>query len=227
MALPGVHRFTFSTSVRHRWGGVLSLIATRRKPCVGQLRMLVLADAATASYSAWCCWTADFAWAQSDQANQHIHLPPAFGGTALSFHDSGRSGLRSRLRDMVESVARARKINAEAVAMEIQNSIDYVDAYFKRRELNREWRAKEEPNYLESEKRRQAVFKRKVENNIRISCAQLTSADTLNWLLRELSPRCGLPNLPPDRHWFTHSLIARSPKGTWNRSGFTGRWQQS
>ena len=60
--------------------------------------------------------------------------------------------------DMVESVAIARKINAQAVALEIQNSIDYVDAYFKRRELNRQWRAKENPNYLESEKHRKRCW---------------------------------------------------------------------
>ena len=37
-------------------------------------------------------------------------------------------------------MAVARKINAEATALEIQDSIDAVDAYFKRRELNKAYR---------------------------------------------------------------------------------------
>ena len=84
---------------------------------------------------------------------------------------------------MIESVAIARKINAQAVAQEIQNSIDYVDAYFKRRELNRQWRAKENPNHLESEKHRQEVLERLVKELY----PRGDKTETLNWLLQELS----------------------------------------
>jgi hypothetical protein len=117
---------------------------------------------------------------------QQILLPPAGGGTPLSFQIQSEALYVSSCGSMLESAAIARKINAEAVAIEIQNSVAYVDAYFQRRELNREWRAKEDPNYLEREKRRQDVFKRRVEEQYQdIERGDVTK--TLNWLLRELA----------------------------------------
>lgn len=124
--------------------------------------------------------------AQPDPAHQHVLLPPAVGGTPLSFQVQAEASYVAAYGDMLESAAVARKVNAEAVAMEIQNSVAYVDAYFQQRELNREWRAKEDPNYLEREKRRQDVFKRRVEEQYQdIERGDVTK--TLNWLLRELA----------------------------------------
>ena len=88
-----------------------------------------------------------FARAQSDQAPQHVVLPPAFGGTPLSHQIHAEAAYVAAYGDMVKSVAMRRKINAQAVALEIQNLVAYVDAYFKRREINREARAKEDPSY--------------------------------------------------------------------------------
>ena len=65
--------------------------------------------------------------------------------------------------NMVESVAVARKINAEAVALEIQNSVDYVDAYFKRREMNRRSGPKRIQLPGTRKKRQLAVFERRIE----------------------------------------------------------------
>lgn len=139
---------------------------------------------------------------QSDQAtepNQHLLLPPVFGGTPLSYQIQAEASYVAAYGDMVESIATARKINAQAVALEIQNSVAYVDAYFKRRELNRQWRAKENPNYLESEKKRQVVLKRRVEEQYQ----DLLRGDvtkTLNWLLRELAgPMVASRYLPPEQ----------------------------
>ncbi len=88
--------------------------------------------------------------------------------------------------DMLESAAIARKINAQAVALEIQNSVAYVDAYFKRREINRQARAKEDPSYLEREKHHQEVLKRRVEEQYQdVQHGDVTKM--LNWLLRELA----------------------------------------
>ncbi len=110
----------------------------------------------------------------------------AFAATPLSDQIEAEAMYVAAQGYMVKRVAEARKINAEAVALEIQNSISYVDAYFKRRELNRQWRAKENPNYLESEKYRQDVLKRRVEQQYQdVMRGDLTN--TLNWLLRELS----------------------------------------
>ena len=72
--------------------------------------------------------------------------------------------------DMVESVAMARRINAQAVALEIQNSVAYVDAYFKRREINRDRRAKEDPNYMERENDTRKHSAGEWTNSIKMSC---------------------------------------------------------
>jgi hypothetical protein len=87
---------------------------------------------------------------------------------------------------MLESAAVARKINAQAVALEIQNSVAYVDAYFKRREINRQARAKEDPSYMDREKHYQEVLKRRVEEQYQdVQHGDVTKM--LNWLLRELA----------------------------------------
>ena len=124
--------------------------------------------------------------AQSDQPRPHVYLPPAIGGTPLSYQIQAEASYVAAYGDMVESMATARKINAQAVALEIENSVNYVNAYFKRRELNRQWRAKENPNYLEREARRQATLKRRMETQFQ----DLLRGDVtgpLNWLLRELA----------------------------------------
>ncbi len=89
------------------------------------------------------------------------------GGTPLSYQIESEADYVIAQGDFQKSVATARKINAEAVAQEITNSVDYVDAYFKRQELNKEWRHKLNPSdyetYLELEKHRQEVMKQKIE----------------------------------------------------------------
>jgi hypothetical protein len=150
--------------------------------------------------------TTEWSYAQSDASQQHIMLPPAIGGTALSHQIHAEASYVAAYGDMVESVAIARKINAEAVALEIQNSVEYVDAYFKRRELNRQWRAKEDPNYLDRETRRQKVLKQRVEAQYQ----DLLRGDVtgpLNWLLRELSgPVVSYRYLPTDQTLVHSSL---------------------
>ena len=115
------------------------------------------------------------------------HIASSGQGWDAAFQaDRGRSPVCRRLWRHGRIGGDARKINAQAVALEIQNSIDYVDAYFKRRELNRQWRAKENPNYLESEKHRQEVLERRVKEQYQdVMRGDVTG--TLNWLLRELS----------------------------------------
>ena len=163
-------------------------------------------------------WTADFAWAQSDQAHQHIFLPPVSGGTPLSFQIQSEAAYVAAYGDMMESAAIARKVNAQAVALEIQNSVAYVDAYFKRRDLNRQWRSKEDPNYLEREKRHQEVFKRRVEEQYQdVQRGDVTK--TLNWLLRELAdPVVAYQYLPANQTCAVRRSIACSRAETWSKS---------
>jgi hypothetical protein len=138
------------------------------------------------------------AWAQSDQAPQHVVLPPAIGGTPLSQQIHAEAAYVAAYGDMVESVAMARRINAQAVALEIQNSVAYVDAYFKRREINRDRRAKEDPNYMEREKRHQEALRRRVDEQYQ-DVLRGDVTNMLNWLLRELAdPVVAYRYLPPN-----------------------------
>jgi hypothetical protein len=117
---------------------------------------------------------------------QHIILPPAVVATPLSAEISAQAQAIAAYGDLLESAAIARKINAEAVAVEIQNSVAFVDAYFKRRELNRDWRAKENPNIRIHEQKVQEAIKEDVEKQYqKVMRGDVTK--TLNWLLGELS----------------------------------------
>jgi hypothetical protein len=111
------------------------------------------------------------------------------GGTALSYQIEAEADYVIAQGDFQKSVAIARKINAEAVAQEIKNSVDYVDAYFKRQELNKEWRHKLNPSdyetYLEFEKHRQEVMKQKIEIYFHDTLNGDVTSE-LNHLLQEL-----------------------------------------
>ena len=64
--------------------------------------------------------------------------------------------------------------------------MDEVDAYFKRRELNRLWRRKENPDFMEHEARRQAALERQIREQFE-RFAEADLAGRLNWLLMKLS----------------------------------------
>jgi hypothetical protein len=113
-----------------------------------------------------------------------VILPPAVAGTPLSFLIHSQASYFAAYGDAVESMAIARRINAEATSLEIQNSIDAVDAYFKRRELNKVYRKYElDPQAIEQ--RHQERLKRNVEDLYQRTL-QGDVTKTLNWLLQEL-----------------------------------------
>ena len=124
--------------------------------------------------------------AQTQPPRPHIDLPPAVAGTPLSFQIQAEAEYVAARGDMEESMAMARKIHAEAVVLEIQNSIDYVDAHFRRREINRQWRAKRlrtSPERREEyHRRRRQQFETRFQDVLR---GDVTAA--LNWLLAEVS----------------------------------------
>ena len=90
---------------------------------------------------------------------------------------------------MARSVAEARKINAEAVAQEIQNSVDYVKAYYERRHIYEEEYRKKRPDAITVENRRQKMLKERVEKQYQavMRGGDRSMTDMLNWLLQELS----------------------------------------
>jgi hypothetical protein len=90
---------------------------------------------------------------------------------------------------MARSVAEARSINADAVAKEIQNSVDYVKAYYERRHIyEEEWRRKH-PDAITLENERQKRLRERVEKQYQalMRGSDRNVTDMLNWLSRELS----------------------------------------
>ncbi len=106
----------------------------------------------------------------SDAINAEAHYVAAVGYTALS-------------------VAEARKVNAEAVALEIQNSVDYVKAYYERKHIyEEEYRRKHPDKWAVEAKRQERIKKWVTEQYQSISASgDRTKTDVLNWLLGELS----------------------------------------
>ncbi len=118
-------------------------------------------------------WPAAPAWATtalSDQIHAEAHYVAAFGY-------------------MARSVAEARKINAEAVALEIQNSVDYVKAYYERRRIHDEEWKKKHPDEWKREDKRQAMVRKRVNEQYQyiMSHGDRSMTEVLNWLLQELS----------------------------------------
>ena len=116
----------------------------------------------------------------------HVYLPPAFGATPMSTLVDAQARYLVAQGDCMEYFAVARKINAEAYAVELKNSVDEVDAYFKRRELNRLWRRKENPSYLDHLKLAENTREKVMREQFDTFCqrrpdqqAQLASGETL------------------------------------------------
>lgn len=108
-------------------------------------------------------------------------------GTPVSAEITAQAKYIQAQGEFLESLTRARETNARAVEDELKNWTTYVDDYFKRRELNRQWREKEEHyNYAENEEKRQGMMKRRMEKGFQdMLRGDLT--DRLNWLLHEMA----------------------------------------
>lgn len=119
-------------------------------------------------------------------ASGHIWLPPQFGATPESTVIFAQASYIAAVGDYLESAAIARRHNALAAEHEMRNAVTWVSTYFERRELNRAYRLKEHPPYLEREEHRQAQYKRRIDKNLQLS-ADGNVTDELNWMLRELA----------------------------------------
>jgi len=111
----------------------------------------------------------------------------------------GRSIIGDRIRaqaamtvaygDMVESLATAREINAQAVALELQNWVTHVEDYFKRRQINREQTLallKNRPDVIRE--LREKAMKDLMERGFEEVLKGDDPTPELNWLLNKL---CG------------------------------------
>lgn len=122
-------------------------------------------------------------WAQQKLV---IVLPPTRSGTALSAQIQAEAQYLLTRGELAKSVAVARRIHADAVAQEIQNSVDYVDAYFRRKALNRKYRAETNPNHLQREIKQQSVRELQLKD-LPEEFLNSDVTEKLNWLLAELS----------------------------------------
>lgn len=125
---------------------------------------------------------------QDDRPRDHVRLPPRWGSgaTPLSTVISAQAEYVQALGDFHESLAIAREVNAKAVAVEIENSVKAVEAYWERKRIWEEEYKKRNPNPEEREKRLQEAFKRQIRDDYdRI--LRTDPADRLNWLLTQLS----------------------------------------
>jgi hypothetical protein len=126
-------------------------------------------------------------WAQPTITVRPPH--PGWGATPLSSVIGAQSSYVYAVGTCRLNTAMAREINARAVEQEIKNAVEYVDAYFKQRELNRQWRAKEDPNHWERTKKlmqqHEETLRYRYQELLKGGDESLTTE--LNWMLRELA----------------------------------------
>ncbi|HEX4149969.1 MAG TPA: hypothetical protein VHY20_13315, partial [Pirellulales bacterium] len=116
----------------------------------------------------------------------HIYLPRGGGGaTALSSQIASQAMYMAAMGDFLESAAIARRHNALAEEQEMRNAVQWVSTYFERRRLNREYRAQEDPSYLERERIRKQKYESLVTGDFETAIkGDLT--EKLNWMLHEI-----------------------------------------
>lgn len=116
----------------------------------------------------------------------HVLLPPVYGATVLSTQIHAQAAYIASVGDFLESAAIARRHHAIAAEHEMRNALKWVETYFERRSLNRAYRLKEDPPYLDKEQYRHEKSERRIVEQPYLAVkGNLT--DELNWLLVELS----------------------------------------
>ncbi|MDB4533216.1 hypothetical protein N9248_02800 [bacterium] len=80
----------------------------------------------------------------------HVVLPSTSGATVLSTYINASANRAVAIGDFLESAAIARQIHLESDRLEMENSIKWVETYFERRKLNREYRDELRKDYQET-----------------------------------------------------------------------------
>ncbi|MGH7137616.1 MAG: hypothetical protein ACREHD_17860, partial [Pirellulales bacterium] len=126
------------------------------------------------------------AWGQAPPPGPHHHimLPPQFGATVASTIIFAQASYIAAVGDFLESAAIARRHNAIAAEHEMHNAVLWVQTYFDRRELNRAYRRKEDPLYLDKEVNRETQVKRRVDELHQLVASGDVTYE-MNWMVRE------------------------------------------
>jgi hypothetical protein len=144
-----------------------------RRPFLQSIRLFVLAVCA------------GLALAEPLSAQKIIRAPSSAAATAYSAGILAQSDYLRAQGDFLVSASTARQINAQAAEQEMRNSVQWVNTYFERRRLNREYRAAEKPGYLEREDIRNRTYYRLIKQNVQtVLAADVTNE--LNWMLHDL-----------------------------------------
>ena len=83
------------------------------------------------------------------QCRGHVILPRTSGATVLSTYINASANRIIAQGDFLESAAVARQINLESDRIAMENSIKWVETYFERKKLNREYRDELRKDYQE------------------------------------------------------------------------------
>jgi hypothetical protein len=111
-----------------------------------------------------------------------------YGGAHTALGDQIRAEAKylEAAGQYLESAATARKIGAEAVAIEIENSVKAVHAYWDRRRIWEEEYRRRNPTPMEREAKIQDMWQKRMKSQYQ-SILRSDVTDQLNWLLREVS----------------------------------------
>ena len=134
-----------------------------------------------------CCLLAAywfFSGAEPARAQTIVRLPNSTASIFAANIFAQADYLRAQGSFMV-SAAVARKIHAEAAEHEMRNAVLWVNTYFERRRLNREYRAAENPGFLEKHEKRHDQYHRVLKHSSDLSLDGDVT-DELNWMLRDL-----------------------------------------
>ncbi|MGB0760761.1 MAG: hypothetical protein ACPGPS_14560 [Rubripirellula sp.] len=80
----------------------------------------------------------------------HVILPRTSGATVLSTYINASANRAVAVGDFLESAAIARRIHLESDRLAMENSIKWVETYFERRKLNRDYRDELRKDYQET-----------------------------------------------------------------------------
>ncbi len=115
----------------------------------------------------------------------HVYLPRTSGATVLSTYLDAESHRIVAVGDFLESQAIARRIHVESDRVAMENAVLWVETYFKRKELNRQYRRAANPPYLDKQQHRDEQYQRRIFEMPQ----EVTSgdpSDEINWLLDHL-----------------------------------------
>lgn len=121
-------------------------------------------------------------------------------GTALSARVHAQADLLRSTGDAVVDFSVARRIRADAVRAEMNNSVERVKAYWERKRINEEERAR---RYVDPETRRRRINSKtwqKLQLHPNVNAQQIASGRALNFLMYRLSATALTwdPSNPPE-----------------------------